>query len=108
MSENNNNHHDNSNRMEHKIDAIKDGVSNLNAQVGRLAERLDHQKSDFVRLEEKVDSVEEKASKAQASATEARAKLDTWVNRGIGLWGGAMALWAIANSKIFLQLIGAH
>lgn len=94
--------HDRLGRIEDKLDDLSSAMT----QLVRMEERQIQQREDMKRLESEVDAVDKKAAAAKTLADEAKAKIDTWVNRGIGLWGGAMALWAIANSKVFLALIG--
>ena len=32
-------------------------------------------------------------------------KLDKWINRGMGVWGATMALWALSNSPTVLSFL---
>jgi len=86
-------------------------------------------RADFKRLEDKVDELHkdyklliiiserqseqgrrigdlEQRMKADEAVTSEQGKtLSSWVNRGIGVWLAAVAIWTLTNSPTFIKLI---
>lgn len=91
-------------RIEHKLDVLTDAVTDLKSQNARIEEKQIQHKDDFRRLEDGVKEASAAAKSAKEKAEAADQKITVWINRGMGLWGGAMALWAILNSKLFHDL----
>ena len=87
-------------RIESKLDELTEAM----ALLVRMEERQVHQRQEMVRLEKQLQEVDAKAKHAEKLAMQAEAKVTVWINRGLGLWGGAMLLWAVINSRIFERL----
>lgn len=88
-------------RIEDKLDTVTEALT----QLVRIEERQIQQREDLRRVEAGMASIEKKSGEAMGKAKEIDDKLSTWVNRGIGLWGGAMAIWAVLNSKFFIEIL---
>ncbi len=88
-------------RIEDKLDIVSDALT----QLVRIEERQIQQREDFKRLEEGVKEAASAAKVAKEKAEDADKKITIWINRGMGLWGGAMLLWSALNSKIFHEFI---
>lgn len=73
-------------RLETKVDKLTDAVSKLIL----VEERLANQGERIGRVEQSVAVIESHSYKVER-------KLDQWVNRGIGVWGLAVTLFALVQ-----------
>lgn len=71
-------------RLEGKVDKLADAVTKLVL----VEERLSNQGERIGRVEQRVSVVETHTQKLDR-------RLEMWVNRGIGVWGLAVTLFAI-------------
>lgn len=69
-------------RLETKVDRLTDAVTTL----VRVEER---QHTHGVR----IGSLEERLGSNESLTRQVDAKLDRWINRGIGVWGLAVLIW---------------
>jgi len=83
--------------------ATTDDIRRVEERIGELAEAI----TVLVRVEERqnTDRVQLQALQVaqieQAKAhQDLRDEFHRWINRGIGLWGACMALYALAQSSI--------
>lgn len=87
-----------------------DAQRRIEAQLAELTQAV----TTLVRVEERqaqqqrrLDVLEANDAQQAKATSELKAELSAWVNRGIGLWGAVMALWAFLNSPAIRQLIGS-
>ena len=73
-------------RLEGKVDKLADAVTKLVL----VEERLSNQGERIGRVEQRVAAAETHAQKIDR-------KLEMWVNRGIGVWGLAVTLFALVQ-----------
>ena len=73
-------------RLEGKVDKLAETIQKLVL----VEERLANQGERIGRVEQRVSSVE-------ASHQKTDRKVDQWVNRGIGVWGLAVTLFALVE-----------
>lgn len=71
-------------RLETKVDKLTDAVSKLILVEERLANQG-----------ERIGRVEQTVAVVEAHSYKVERKLDQWVNRGIGVWGLAVTLFAL-------------
>ena len=82
-------------RIEGQLSALTDAVTRLvviEERQGAQAKRLD-----------KIEGRQDTQDTAIAKNKDELAK---WINRGIGLWGAVMAVWALLNSPAGRALSG--
>jgi hypothetical protein len=96
-------------RIEDKVDGVSGQIGDMSRELVRMKviveERLSQHSDRMGRLD---DSVKEAAAAAKSAKEKAEAvdqTVRTWVNRGIGLWVTVTVLFAIANSKFFIELM---
>lgn len=79
-------------RLEAKVDKLTDAVSKLILVEERQANQG-----------ERIGKVEQRISAVEATTNKIDKKLEMWVNRGIGVWGLAVTLFALLQygSKFF-------
>ena len=71
-------------RLEGKVDKLSDAVTKLVL----VEERLSNQG-------ERIGQVEQRVSATEAHTQKLDRRLEMWVNRGIGVWGLAVTLFAL-------------
>jgi hypothetical protein len=71
-------------RLDEKVDRLTEAIT----QLVRVEERQVSQGQRLVNLEARATT-----SEANWQATDR--KLDSWINRGIGVWGVVVAVWTI-------------
>ena len=71
-------------RMESKIDKLTEAVTRLVL----IEERQ-------TRQGERIGALEQRAAVIEDKALVTKEKLDKWINRGVGVWGVVLALFAI-------------
>jgi hypothetical protein len=71
-------------RIERKVDQLREAIT----QLVRVEER---QMSHGQRL----GALEQDMAAARAHGAETRSRLESWINRGIGLWALAVTMWTI-------------
>ena len=85
----------------------KDDFRRLEARVEEIIRDLktiilleERQKSQGERL----GQLEQRMSADEAITVKVEKNLSSWVNRGIGVWLAAVAVWTLTNSPVFLSL----
>lgn len=73
-------------RLESKVDKLTDAVTRLVL----VEERISNQG-------ERIGKVEQKIAVTDASHNKLDRKVDMWINRGIGVWGLAVTLFALVQ-----------
>lgn len=80
-------------RLERKVDQLHDDYRAIILTQERQAE----QGKRIGELEQRMKSDEDVTKKVSE-------ELKSWINRGIGVWIAAIAVWTITNSAAFLSL----
>lgn len=90
-------------RLESKVDDLTTVLRDL----VRVEERQQAQAVQHAQLDARVTDLAKANSETKAQISAVSGKVDQWVNRGVGLWGGTVALWAILTNatvrKIFFD-----
>ena len=73
-------------RLESKVDKLTDAVSKLVLVEERLANQG-----------ERIGRVEQRVSVVETSHQKLDRKVEMWINRGIGVWGLAVTLFALVQ-----------
>lgn len=71
-------------RLEGKVDKLSDAIQKLIIFEERQ-----------VNQGERIGKVEQRVSAVEASATKIDKKVEMWINRGIGVWGLAVTVFAL-------------
>ena len=73
-------------RLETKVDKLTDAVAKLVLVEERLANQG-----------ERIGRVEQRVSVTETAQTKLDRKVEMWINRGIGVWGLAVTLFALVQ-----------
>ena len=80
--------------------ADMDAIARLEVKVDRLTETV----SKLVLIEERqivqgqrMGALEQRAAKLEVAQAAYERKVDQWINRGIGVWALALAIWAVVS-----------
>jgi hypothetical protein len=71
-------------RLDEKVDRLTEAIT----QLVRVEERQ-------ISQAERIANLEKRAVAAEANWQATDRKLDSWINRGIGVWGLVVAIWTI-------------